>query len=388
MIHHVVAGVLLASLVPAGNPASADKLPLGDAGLTETRAVQTLERGVTLTRIVRGTEPAPAGEINTTTKGPWRVTVLTIDPDRAKGHLKATYGADLARTETVSDLVAAEDAVAGVNASFFTFTASQLYPGTPVGLGVYRGRLLSEPTADVAEADLVIDSHRNKMAVGKLSFTGTVVNPRSKAALPIAQINDPSAAVAEFTAEFGARTPAGDGAEVVLDKRGCVVRVAATRGTALVTGQTSLQATGDQATALTALAHGCLRISHTVTDESGRRVPIKPGTYAVNGRYRLLARGEIVVPDGTGSFFDRNPRTIAGTNRHGDLVLATIDGRLTTSVGTTMDETAAVARALGLRDAINLDGGGSTTMVAGGAVVNSPSGGAQRPVGDALVWDR
>ena len=35
--------------------------------------------------------------------------------------------------------------------------------------------------------------------------------------------------------------------------------------------------------------------------------------------------------------------------------------------------------------AINLDGGGSTTAVAGGAVLNIPSGGAERPVGDALL---
>ncbi|MFF5081878.1 phosphodiester glycosidase family protein [Actinoplanes sp. NPDC000266] len=385
MIHHLVAGVMLASLAPAHPAAPVGSLPLGDAGLAETRTVQTLDRGVTLTRIVRGTEPAPSGEINTTTKGPWRVNVLTIDPDRARGHLKAAYGADLSRTETVSEL--AKDAVAGVNASFFTFTASQLYPGTPVGLGVYQGRLLSEPTTDVAEADLVIDSRRNTMAVGKLSYEGTVLNPRTKTSLPIAQINDPSAAVAEFTPEFGAQTPSGAGTEVVLDKRGCVVRVATTRGTALAKGQTSLQASGEQATALTALASGCLKVKHRVTDASGRRVAIEPGTYAVNGRYRLVEKGAIVVPDGTGSFFDRNPRTIAGTNRHGDLVLATIDGRMTTSVGTTMDETAEVAKALGLRDAINLDGGGSTTMVAGGAVVNTPSGGAQRPVGDALVWD-
>lgn len=35
--------------------------------------------------------------------------------------------------------------------------------------------------------------------------------------------------------------------------------------------------------------------------------------------------------------------------------------------------------------AMNLDGGGSTTAVAGERVLNSPSGGAERPVGDALL---
>jgi exopolysaccharide biosynthesis protein len=53
-----------------------------------------------------------------------------------------------------------------------------------------------------------------------------------------------------------------------------------------------------------------------------------------------------------------------------------------------MAETAAVAKALDLSDAINLDGGGSTAMAVDGALVSHPSGtnGAERAVGDALIW--
>jgi hypothetical protein len=60
------------------------------------RTVQTLAAGVTLTRIVRGTDPVPSDQINTTTRGPWTVNVLTIDPRRARGHLQSTFGPDLA----------------------------------------------------------------------------------------------------------------------------------------------------------------------------------------------------------------------------------------------------------------------------------------------------
>jgi exopolysaccharide biosynthesis protein len=126
-----------------------------------------------------------------------------------------------------------------------------------------------------------------------------------------------------------------------------------------------------------------------VSDQRGEKVPLHNNLYGVTGRYQLTSGGEIVVPDGTGSFFDRNPRTIAGTTADGKIVLATIDGRQTTSVGTTMDETAAVADALGMHDAINLDGGGSTAMALGdGTLVNRPSGagGAERAVGDAIVF--
>jgi len=51
-----------------------------------------------------------------------------------------------------------------------------------------------------------------------------------------------------------------------------------------------------------------------------------------------------------------------------------------------MVETGAVAQALGMREALNLDGGGSTTMVVDDRVVNQPSDATgERPVGDALL---
>ncbi|TCC65408.1 phosphodiester glycosidase family protein [Kribbella pittospori] len=383
-------------------------LPLGDPDLAETRTSQELARGVTLTRIVRGTEPAPADQINTTTRGPWVVSVLTIDPRKAKGHLKATYGPDLARVEKTSDLVRSAGAVAGVNASFFTFTADPLYPGDPVGLGISDGKLLSEPLTDPAEANLLIDANSNKVVAGHLQWSGEVRNRTTHAKLPLEFLNHRPVIPADcaglpdqttctspgdvvlFTPEFAAATPAGAGVEVVLDRRGCVVSTATTRGTSLMAGQTSLQATGQDTVALLNVAsRGCLDSDLKVSNEDGDNVPLRSGLYGVTGRYRLTANGEIVVPDGTGSFFDRNPRTIAGTTRDGKIVLATLDGRQTTSVGTTMDETAAVAQSLGLRNSINLDGGGSTAMaLQDGTLVNHPSGtnGAERAVGDAIVF--
>jgi exopolysaccharide biosynthesis protein len=131
---------------------------------------------------------------------------------------------------------------------------------------------------------------------------------------------------------------------------------------------------------------GCVSQRIQLIDEDGDQIALRPRLFGVNGRYRLVADGEIVVPDGSGSFFDRNPRTIAGTTRDGRIVLATIDGRQSTSVGTTMDETAAVADALGMHDAVNLDGGGSTAMSVEGELVNRPSGSTERAVGDALVY--
>ena len=109
-------------------------------------------------------------------------------------------------------------------------------------------------------------------------------------------------------------------------------------------------------------------------------------TFGVNGRHRLAVNGRVVVPTGSGSFYDRNPRTVVGTIGTRQVVIVTIDGRQPSSVGTTMSETAAVVGSLGLRQAVNLDGGGSTTMSVRGELVNQPSGTAERPVADALVY--
>jgi exopolysaccharide biosynthesis protein len=67
--------------------------------------------------------------------------------------------------------------------------------------------------------------------------------------------------------------------------------------------------------------------------------------------------------------------------------LVTIDGRQPAySVGMTFAELIALCNRLDLNDAINLDGGGSTTMVVKDVIVNKPSDATgPRPVSDAIL---
>jgi exopolysaccharide biosynthesis protein len=83
----------------------------------------------------------------------------------------------------------------------------------------------------------------------------------------------------------------------------------------------------------------------------------------------------------------RHPRSAVGVSRDGaTLLLVTVDGRQEKSVGMTLVELAGLMRQLGAWQAMNFDGGGSTTMVVGGAVVNVPSDPAgEREVGNALL---
>ena len=94
-----------------------------------------------------------------------------------------------------------------------------------------------------------------------------------------------------------------------------------------------------------------------------------------------------VVVEACSEYFCRDhPRTGVGVTATGKLLLVTVDGRQTGfSVGMTPPEFARLFKYLGAVDAVNLDGGGSTTMVLKGRIVNSPSEGDERWVNSAVL---
>ena len=81
----------------------------------------------------------------------------------------------------------------------------------------------------------------------------------------------------------------------------------------------------------------------------------------------------------------RAPRTALGIKADGRILLMVIDGRQSHSIGTTLTETAQLLQKFGAVNAFNLDGGGSSEMVLQGQILNSPSDGAERPVGSGLL---
>jgi exopolysaccharide biosynthesis protein len=85
----------------------------------------------------------------------------------------------------------------------------------------------------------------------------------------------------------------------------------------------------------------------------------------------------------------RHPRTMVGITGNGQLLLVVVDGRQPGYAdGMSLFELRALAHSLGCTDALNLDGGGSTTLVVAGhginGVVNRPSGKVERAVPSIL----
>lgn len=83
----------------------------------------------------------------------------------------------------------------------------------------------------------------------------------------------------------------------------------------------------------------------------------------------------------------RHPRTVIGVDDKGFIWLIAIDGRQPDrAVGMNFAELQRLCDRLRITDALNLDGGGSTTMVVKGEIRNKPSDAAgPRPVSDALI---
>jgi hypothetical protein len=107
-----------------------------------------------------------------------------------------------------------------------------------------------------------------------------------------------------------------------------------------------------------------------------------------------MASGAGLIENGKRTGFDaadatysrRHPRTCVAMTTDNHLLLVVIDGRSPDAAGQTGAETQSTLLGLGkISHAFNLDGGGSSTLWARGAVVNRPSDGKSRPVANALV---
>jgi hypothetical protein len=347
--------------------------------------------------------------------GPVRINVLAVDPARVRGVLSNERIAGL---EPISRMARRVGAVAGVNGTYFTPS------GDPVGALALDGELLSEPLE--GRSALMLPASPGRPLIARLRFRGRVtVNGRSRELdgidrtrglipgcggrggdVPTSRPNavvtcTDSSELVLLTPRYGAWPPREGGVEaIVRDGRVARLRPPGTgpvpRDGLLLTG------TGDAADFLRNAALPRSRLDIELTLRAARKPLDIASTSAVLGPGpRLLRDGQVVVrsvagregfdPPQAPSFFrtfvaGRNPRTLAGVRADGTLLLVTVDGRRPGwSVGMTLPEAARLMRSLGARDAINLDGNGSSTMVVRGEVVNRPSDRVgERPVSNGL----
>ena len=115
-----------------------------------------------------------------------------------------------------------------------------------------------------------------------------------------------------------------------------------------------------------------------------------------NGAWNVLSFGPALVQDGeiavsekdeVGRAMASNPRTAIGVMDDLHYVFVVSDGRTSESDGLSLHELAAFMQSLGVKTAYNLDGGGSSSMVFLGNLVNQPVNGrktSERKVSDIV----
>ena len=345
---------------------------------------------------------------------------VIVDPRWFAGRVIAYHGGAVASRQTVAAQAQQLGALAAVNAGFFTIQALLADAmGVPTGLGIYGGRL--EGLANDSRADLLLDA-RGRARIDNLRTAAQLFAGGSST--PILGINrQPGAAedcgvpgfsptsaprqgvictgsddLVLFNPEFGAPLPTGPGLQAVLDAQAHVVSIG-TRGGSLPAGDSALQAIGRDSEWLSAHVQPGERVLVREQIRSADGAPLRLGARAgaVSAAPILLRDGHSAIDAVREGVFDprdlfdygfsaqRHARTIAGIDRLGRLLLVTADGVPGVSEGLTLTEEAELMRSLGALEAMNLDGGGSTSFVVGGQTVNHPSDATgARVIGDSI----
>ncbi|WP_433748367.1 phosphodiester glycosidase family protein [Falsibacillus pallidus] len=371
---------------------------------------------------IEGTSVAFSGYDGTSkSTGPWNIHVIEINPNTFQGKVGSSIANDqIEGKETVSSMVERKHAIAGTNGGYFVVGQEDGTPGDPAGISVANGKLLSESVgnrtslilhdnhAEIGQAKTMLSvgtsSQQSHLidginrTPGKIRSCGGIEDTPTISPQHDVTCTDDSELI-EFNASYGKNTPSGKGFEIVLDDLGNVVSTRDSRGGAIADGQTVLSATGEAADWLKEQAKSkqVWTLSNKVYN-NGKELEIQKGMDIVNGGPSLLHQGKIDIDakeegfDWSSDFYYhfalyRHPRTLVGVKADGHILLVTIDGRNPkNSIGVNFEESAELLKELGAVDGMNLDGGGSSTMVVNGKLVNHPSDATgERPIGDGIL---
>lgn len=330
--------------------------------------------------------------------GPIAVSLLRLDPAHVR--LRSALSNDqVLAAESVPSIAQRLHALAAINGGYFNREN-----GEPLGVLKIGGELVSDST--VPRGAVVLHAAADgstTMAFDVMSarMTATFTAGREEWTVPIDGVDTTRARgkLMLYTPRYHADTDtAPTGTEWVLD--GAPLKVIDVRmnfghtriprrGAVLSYGGTDLPANlaslvEDVTVRFDTIwktAHG---LSAAVLDEADD---------IVNGAGLLRRDGTIVTDWAAESLSPeaftnaRHPRTVIGVDRYRQIWLIAVDGRMPAySIGMTFGDLQRLCDRLELTNALNLDGGGSTTMVVRDQVVNRPSDpGGPRPVSDAIV---
>jgi exopolysaccharide biosynthesis protein len=319
-----------------------------------------------------------------TARGPVEGEFLTVDITNPKLSVKLLGAGPLAAAQPVSQMVANSGAIAGVNGDFFDI----YHTSAPYGIAVSDGQVLKGPIWNWNQAAGIGQDGVGRIA--DVNVNGTVRLPGGEVPLNgLNQHNISAGCIGVYTTVWGpaSRGRAVEGAQGVFEvtvQNGVVVGKAPFAGSGWIPPD-AMVLLGREGGAQTLSA---LNIGDPVS------VAYWPWTNAPAPFQMAVGGKTVLVRDGQIQDMQDNktdPRSAIGFSADGHtLFLMTVNGRQRGSRGLTLRELAVLMQQIGAFNAMNLDGGGSSTMLArkpgdaGAEVVNHPSNGFERPVPNAI----
>ncbi|HEX8250083.1 MAG TPA: phosphodiester glycosidase family protein [Pyrinomonadaceae bacterium] len=327
-----------------------------------------------------------------TKEEPFRINLLKLDLTKVR--LDVAHAMDAAiGLEKTSSIAARHDALAAINGGFFRLDRS-IFAGDATGVlminrtrisDTYANRIALFIANNASRTDVFFEHFglQDMIRIGKEEFYPSGINRERKE-------NE----IIEYTPEFHRTT--------LTDKNGVEIIVENNRIKAISDGAGNnvipqrgfiISANGKKREALLKIARIGRKVERFTTDiskETSKAFPLAEDI--VGGVPQLIKNGKIEITwqqeKSSKAFVEtRHPRTAVAKLKDGKFLMVAVDGRQAGySVGMNLNELAAFLLELGAQDAMNLDGGGSTTMFLDGKVVNKPSDKeGERSVSDAIL---
>jgi exopolysaccharide biosynthesis protein len=358
---------------------------------------KTVRNGVEYAEFSRPIKPAEKETAQTAS-----VRALRIDLKKAR--LDVVHAMDAAiGLEKTSSIAARHGALAAVNAGFFRIDNS-IFRGDAVSVLKVNGKLLSESYPD--RIALLIANKANQTNISfahlNLSYCLSIKRTCYPAGLNRERKNNDSVI---YTPDFHHTTLTASGGTEIVVKMGKIVQIVADRGSSLIPPDGFvLSLSGQKREQILPLLKVGTKVNFSMTNlpQNGNSSPAvtsadesfllsQTAEDIVGGVPQLIKNGKIEITwereKSSKSFVEtRHPRTAIAKLKDGRALLVTVDGRSESSGGMNLQELAEMLLEMGATDAMNLDGGGSTTMFLDDKVVNKPSDKeGERPVSDAIL---
>lgn len=314
-----------------------------------------------------------------TSEGWQNLNVLTIDTTNQMNEIKAIFNTEgVSHRSNVRDMVNVTGAIAGVNGDYFNY---QPHPST-LGMIVNDGKLISSAQEGKNKLPVFYQSSAGDSQLGYIDQSVDILNQLTGAKYHVSGFNKAYGGykyLSLLTRDWGRKSFGAKAANMteVLVENGIVADIR-TNGEPFDIPEDGYVLSQNNSPLASLTLGTPLELQVT------SNVDYKALKFAMGGGSIILKNGVAMQTNIINK--GRHPRTGIGVTQDGSkIVIITVDGR-NGYAGLTQKEFGEIFKSFGCYNAMNLDGGGSTTMVKKtkamdkAEIINKPSGGTPRAV--------